>query len=399
LAALYGLEDLSLTTSLFSSRTLFLWHIACLSLFTNESIVKVASRLITLFPHALQDESQCQQYHFKVYSIFTANMHSNMILSGLSVLFALGNAVPLNNGKRDVVWVTEVETAVETVPITTTVWVDPTSVPFAHAHRHKHSKSSSKSAVEVKPTPSSVSSSSSEAYVAPSSYETSSTYVEPTTTSSPEPVTTAQAEQTTSSTPEPETTQAAVTPESSYVAPVSSYEAPSSTYVAPVSSYEAPSSTSVYVAPSSTSVYEAPSSTSTYEAPSASSSAPASYSSGSSDGNPASGKSYTGEMTYFTPGMGACGHDSSESEHMVAVSMALFDQYTPNGNPNNNPLCGKTVSITSPDGSSHEATIWDRCVGCAEADLDMPQSFFNVVTAKDGKPADGRAYGMSWSMN
>jgi hypothetical protein len=332
--------------------------------------------------------------------IFTANMHSKIVLSGLSVFFALGNAVPLNNGKRDIVWVTEVETAVETVPITTTVWVDPTDVPFQHAHRHKHSSSSSKAAVEVKPTPS-PSSSSSEVYVAPSSYEASSTYVAPTTTSAPEPVTTAQAEQTTS-TPEPETTQAAVTPESSYVAPVSSYEAPSSTYVAPVSSYEAPSSTSVYVAPSSTSVYVAPSSISTYEAAASTSSAPASYSSassGSSDGNPASGESFTGEMTYFTPGMGACGHDSSESEHMVAVSMALFDKYTPNGNPNNNPLCGKTLSITAPDGSSHEATIWDRCVGCAEADLDMPQSFFNVVTAKDGKPADGRAYGMSWSMN
>ena len=84
---------------------------------------------------------------------------------------------------------------------------------------------------------------------------------------------------------------------------------------------------------------------------------------------------------------------------MVAISMALFDQYTPNGNPNKNPLCGQTVSITSADGKTREATIWDRCVGCAEADLDMPQSFFDTVTMKDGKPADGRAYGMSWSMN
>jgi hypothetical protein len=321
---------------------------------------------------------------FRIYSIFAANMHSNVILSGLSVFFALGNAVPLNNGKRDIVWVTEVETAVETVPITTTVWVDPTDVPVAHNHRHRHSSSSSKAAIEVKPTPS-PSSSSSEVYVAPSSYEAPSTYVAPTTTAAPEPVTTAQAEQTTS-TPEPETTQAAVTPESSY-------EAPSSTYVAPVSSYEAPSSTSVYVAPSSTSVYEAPSST--YSAPAASSSAPASYSSGSSDGNPASGKSYTGEMTYFTPGMGACGETSSESDHMVAISMALFDQYTPNGNPNKNPLCGKTVTIQGKDGASHEATIWDRCVGCAEADLDMPEAFFNTVTSH----ADGRAYDVAWAMN
>ena len=317
-------------------------------------------------------------------------MYTKTIISAFSALFVLGNAVPLNNGKRDLVWVTEYETAVETVGVTTTIWVDPTPTAKQHNnHRHKHS-SSSQAAVEVKPTPSPASSSSSEAPVAPSSYEApASSYVAPTTFSTvPEPSTTAQAQQTTS-VPEPATTQAAVTPESSYVAPVSSYEAPSSTY-------EAPSST--YVAPVST--YEAPSST--YEAPVASSSAPASYDSGSSSSgdNPAAGKSYTGEMTYFTPGMGACGHESSESEKMVAISMALFDQYTPNGNPNKNPLCGQTVSITGADGSSHEATIWDRCVGCAEADLDMPQSFFDVVTKdKEGKIADGRAYGMSWSMN
>lgn len=305
-------------------------------------------------------------------------MYTKNIISALSALVVLGNAVPLNNGKRDLVWVTEIETAIETIGVTTTVWVDPTPTAEAHNHhRHKHS-SSSQAAIEVKPTPSS----SESPVAAPSSYEAPAPYVAPTTSSAPEPATTAQAQQT-SSTPEPEpvTSQAAVTPESSYVAPVSSYEAPSSTYVAPVSSYEAPSST--------------------YQAPAASS-APASYSSGSSSSgdNPAAGKSFTGEMTYFTPGMGACGHESSESEKMVAISQTLFDQYTPNGNPNKNPLCGQTVSITGADGSSHEATIWDRCVGCAEADLDMPQSFFDVVTKdKDGKIADGRAYGMSWSIN
>ena len=308
-------------------------------------------------------------------------MYTNAIISAFSALIVLGNAVPLNNGKRDLVWVTEIETAIETIGVTTTVWVDPTPTAEAHNHhRHKHSSASSQAAIEVKPTPSPASSASSEAPAAPSSYEAPAPYVAPTTSSAPEPATTAQAQQT-SSTPEPEPLkQAAVTPESSYVAPVSSYEAPSSTYVAPVSSYEAPSST--------------------YQAPAASS-APASYDSGSSSSgdNPAAGKSFTGEMTYFAVGMGACGHESSESDKMVAISKDLFDQYTPNGNPNKNPLCGQTVSITGADGTTHEAQIWDRCVGCAEGDLDMPQSFFDVVTKdKEGKIADGRAYGMSWSI-
>ena len=325
-------------------------------------------------------------------------MHAKIVTFAAGALFVLGNAVPLNNGKRDLVWVTEIATAVETVPVTTTVWVDPTGAPeyHGHGHRSKHNKqsqSSQSSAVEVKPTPSAESSSSiisveQAAYSAPA-YEAPSSVAEPTTESTTEaaPSTTAQAQQTTSTTPEP-----APSTTETYVAPVSSYVAPVSSYVAPiVSSYEAPSST--YVAPSST-----------YEAPAASSAAPASYggsSSGSDSSNPASGKTFSGEITYFTPGMGACGETSGEGDKMVAISMALFDQYTPNGNPNKNPLCGKTLTIKGADGAEHKATIWDRCVGCAMDDLDMPQEFFNEVTTPSGSstPADGRAYGYEWSMN
>jgi len=332
-------------------------------------------------------------------------MHAKIVTFAAGALFVLGNAVPLNNGKRDLVWVTEIETAVETIPVTTTVWVDATGAPEApeahgHGHRAKHHKqgqSSAVSAVEVKPTPSPESSSVSveqAAYSAPppapSPYEAPaeeapSAVAEPATTESkpePTPSTTVQAQKTTSTPePAPATTEA-------YVAPVSSYEAPA---------YEAPSSTSE--AP----VYEAPSAT--YEAPASSSAAaPPSYgsSSGSSDSsNPQSGKSFTGEITYFTPGMGACGETSGEGDKMVAISQSLFDQYTPNGNPNKNPLCGKTVTIKGADGSDHKATIWDRCVGCAMDDLDMPQEFFNEVTTPSGSstPADGRAYGYEWSMN
>jgi hypothetical protein len=333
-------------------------------------------------------------------------MHAKIVTFAAGALFVLGNAVPLNNGKRDLVWVTEIATAVETIPVTTTVWVDATGAPEAHGHGHGHrgkhnkqEKSSQAAAVEVKPTPSPESSSISveqAAYSAPApapssyeapAYEAPSSVAEPTTESTTEaaPSTTAQAQQTTSTTPEPApaTTEAYVAPVSSYVAPVSSYEAPSSTWEAPSSSYEAPSST--------------------YEAPAASSAAPASYgsSSGSDSSNPQSGKTFTGEITYFTPGMGACGETSGEGDKMVAISQSLFDQYTPNGNPNKNPLCGKTLTIKGADGAEHKATIWDRCVGCAMDDLDMPQEFFNEVTTPSGSstPADGRAYGYEWSMN
>lgn len=49
-------------------------------------------------------------------------------------------------------------------------------------------------------------------------------------------------------------------------------------------------------------------------------------------------------MTYFTDGLGACGVTSGPNDYIVALSEALFDPQTPNGNPNNNPLCGQKLT-------------------------------------------------------
>ena len=122
--------------------------------------------------------------------------------------------------------------------------------------------------------------------------------------------------------------------------------------------------------------------------------ATSSASSGSSSGLAASGTSYTGDLTYYDTGMGACGWDSTISDHIVAISQDIFDstEYA-TANPNNNPLCGRYVSITGKDGSQYQAKVVDRCVGCAAADLDLSQDFFNTVTDN----GDGRVSGMSWT--
>lgn len=106
----------------------------------------------------------------------------------------------------------------------------------------------------------------------------------------------------------------------------------------------------------------------------------------------ASGKSYTGDVTYYDVGLGACGITSSASEHIVAVSHVTFDSYG-TANPNANPICGKQVSITSSSGSQVLATVVDRCVGCTEDDLDLSTGLFQTVY-----PAgDGRVHGVKWS--
>lgn len=105
----------------------------------------------------------------------------------------------------------------------------------------------------------------------------------------------------------------------------------------------------------------------------------------------APGKMYSGDLTYYEVGLGACGETNTASQPVVAISHAMFDAYS-TGNPNTNPLCGKTISITGKDGNKYKATVVDRCPGCELASLDLSQDFFNKVTNN----GDGRVHNMEW---
>lgn len=279
-------------------------------------------------------------------------------ICALSALFgSLANAAPVN--KRDIVWVTEMDIETVVIPVTKTVWVDyPGATQEAVVEHH-----TSPSAYSAPTT-----TTSSSVYVAPSTSSTTSAYVAPTTSST-----------------------------SVYVAPTTSS---TSVYIAPTTS-----STSVYVAPttSSTSEYVAPATTqaptSTYVAPTTSSSAPAatsSSSSGTTDGSitgaAAAGSSFSGDITYYADGLGACNYVNGPSDHIVAISHVLFDEYTPNGNPNKNPLCGMAITVTGTDGTQHTAEVVDRCVGCAEGDLDLSEDFFAIVAPT----GNGRVHDIKW---
>ncbi|KAI0971158.1 RlpA-like double-psi beta-barrel-protein domain-containing protein-containing protein [Xylaria arbuscula] len=99
----------------------------------------------------------------------------------------------------------------------------------------------------------------------------------------------------------------------------------------------------------------------------------------------------SGDLTYYAPGLGACGVTNSESDAIVALSQELFDQYTPNGNPNLNSLCGRQIQINL-GGNSVVVTVEDRCTGCAYNDLDVPIAVFSQLA----DPNLGRVE-MSWS--
>jgi hypothetical protein len=104
----------------------------------------------------------------------------------------------------------------------------------------------------------------------------------------------------------------------------------------------------------------------------------------------------TGQGTFYATGLGACGITNKDTDYIAAVSHLLFDNFPGyNGvNPNNNPMCGRTVTATY-QGKSVTVALTDRCTACAITDLDFSPSAFNQIA----NPAVGRISGMTWVWN
>ncbi|PPR00493.1 hypothetical protein CVT24_005553, partial [Panaeolus cyanescens] len=95
---------------------------------------------------------------------------------------------------------------------------------------------------------------------------------------------------------------------------------------------------------------------------------------------------------------GACGIVNKDTDFIAAVSHLLFDNFPGYNrvNPNNNPMCGRTVTATF-QGKSITVALTDRCTGCAVTDLDFSPSAFAALT--DGNFGLGRINGVKWEWN
>ncbi|KAJ3805711.1 RlpA-like double-psi beta-barrel-protein domain-containing protein-containing protein [Lentinula aff. lateritia] len=102
---------------------------------------------------------------------------------------------------------------------------------------------------------------------------------------------------------------------------------------------------------------------------------------------------YTGDVTYYTPGLGACGIVNTSAQLVAAIGHIAFDSYPgATANPNTNPICGKKVTA-SYGGHSVTVEIVDRCVGCAgEYDLDLSSTAFSELAPL----SVGRLTGVTW---
>jgi len=65
-------------------------------------------------------------------------------------------------------------------------------------------------------------------------------------------------------------------------------------------------------------------------------------------------------LTYYGPGLGACGVTSSDGDHIVSISHFDFDAASTGSDPNANPLCGHKLRAIR-NGNSVDLTVVDRC--------------------------------------
>ena len=115
--------------------------------------------------------------------------------------------------------------------------------------------------------------------------------------------------------------------------------------------------------------------------------------SGSGSGGSGGGSSYTGEVTHYTVGLGACGFDDSgkdRTDYIVALSHNLMTSGTwPDAQ------CGKKVTL-SYGGKSVVAEIRDKCPSCPPGAIDVSEKTFLDLF---GDLGIGRARGVSWTIS
>ncbi|CAJ2514109.1 Uu.00g022280.m01.CDS01 [Anthostomella pinea] len=80
---------------------------------------------------------------------------------------------------------------------------------------------------------------------------------------------------------------------------------------------------------------------------------------------------YSGDMTFFTPGLGACGQTNGAGDFIVALSQAQY-----NGN------CGRSIKVTY-QGKTAVAKVVDLCPGCGSGSIDASPAVFNSLAYPD----------------
>ncbi|KAI4273647.1 MAG: hypothetical protein LQ337_004485 [Flavoplaca oasis] len=101
--------------------------------------------------------------------------------------------------------------------------------------------------------------------------------------------------------------------------------------------------------------------------------------------SPPGTRGIVGDLTYYAPGLGACGRYNTANDNICAISHITYDKFANGPNPNTNPLCGRQIRA-SRNGESVVVTVVDRCEGCKANDIDLsPAAFNQLAEAAEGR--------------
>lgn len=88
---------------------------------------------------------------------------------------------------------------------------------------------------------------------------------------------------------------------------------------------------------------------------------------------------FSGDGTWYTPGLGSCGITNSASDLIGAMNYIQMDN---GANPNANPNCGRYVLIKGPNGTV-KVKITDTCPTCAYGSIDLSPAAFEKIANLD----------------
>merc|ERR1712000_330680 len=105
------------------------------------------------------------------------------------------------------------------------------------------------------------------------------------------------------------------------------------------------------------------------------------------------GAACEGDVTHWDGGLGACGWTvNTGSDMAIALPFAFMGTQS-----NGNPYCGRSVTLYNPtSGTTVQATVGDKCMGCVGRAIDCTDALFNAITDGTG---DGRVSGIEWWLN
>jgi hypothetical protein len=88
-----------------------------------------------------------------------------------------------------------------------------------------------------------------------------------------------------------------------------------------------------------------------------------------------------GDVTHWDGGLGACGTNVDTSVDLaIALPFAFVGTLS-----NSNPYCGRSVTLHNPtSGTTVQAAVKDKCMGCINRAIDCTDILFNQITDGQG---------------